>query len=169
MFYCEGRASQGIPLPRRYTDATQPCPAPPHPAAPDSSVSILLSSKVEFMDSIHSVSTGPSNRIHLWSGLSSLRGQEWQMRCANHPSTDPTGLHTRQMLRPTQRPPPSSPCPSCYLHLHASRMMRASTPSRHSCVAASKEPYNSSTLNASGLMTWTCTCAGGGQHDARLR
>ena len=40
--------------------------------SPLSSVSSLLSSSSVFMLSIHSVSTGPSNRIHFWSGLSSL-------------------------------------------------------------------------------------------------
>mmetsp|Transcript_5801 Transcript_5801/g.17737 ORF Transcript_5801/g.17737 Transcript_5801/m.17737 type:complete len:318 (-) Transcript_5801:1272-2225(-) len=80
--------------------------------SPDSRVSSLLSSSVVFIDSIHSVSTGPSNRIHFWSGDSSL---------------------------------------------HTVRIMRASTPSCHSCVAESKQPYSSSLDSASGLMVCTCT------------
>ena len=63
--------------------------------SPLSSVSSLLSSSSVFMLSIHSVSTGPSNRIHFWSSPSSL---------------------------------------------HTVRMMRASTPSVHSCVPGSKQP-----------------------------
>ena len=39
--------------------------------SPLMSVRILLSSMTEFMDSIHSVSTGPSNTIHFRSGFSS--------------------------------------------------------------------------------------------------
>ena len=81
--------------------------------SPLSSVSSLLSSSSVFMLSIHRVSTGPSNRIHFWSGLSSL---------------------------------------------HTVRMMRASTPSCHSCVPSSKEPYSSLFESARGFMTWTCTC-----------
>lgn len=36
-------------------------------------VSTLLSSITEFIDSIHSVSTGPSNTSHFWSGFSSAQ------------------------------------------------------------------------------------------------
>lgn len=44
--------------------------------SPLMSVSTLLSSITEFMLSIHSVSTGPSNTIHFSSGVSSKNGQE---------------------------------------------------------------------------------------------
>jgi len=82
--------------------------------SPLSSVSSLLSSSRVFILSIQSVSTGPSNRIHFWSELSSL---------------------------------------------HSVRMMRASTPSCHSCVPSSKDPYSSLLDRANGLITCTCTCS----------
>ena len=52
--------------------------------SPDNSVKSLLSSKSVFIDSIHSVSTGPSNRIHLKSLDSSL--QTIRMIFASTPS-----------------------------------------------------------------------------------
>ena len=80
--------------------------------SPLRSVSSLLSSSSVFIDSIHSVSTGPSKSTHFWSSPSS-----------------------RQMVR----------------------MSLASTPSDHSCVAASNEPYSSSLESDSGLMVCTVT------------
>ena len=46
-------------------------------------VSTLLSSITEFMDSIHNVSTGASNRIHFSSGLSS-ENTKCEKRIQNH-------------------------------------------------------------------------------------
>lgn len=67
--------------------------------SPLSKVRSLLSSSRVFMDSIHRVSTGPSNSIHFWSGVSSLQTVLITLvRCAEHPRFFSTWLLDQAVL-----------------------------------------------------------------------